>query len=128
MARPQREPRFPSPDPDPAGAWIEYLRGLEEPSGPLSARRVHQAESFWEALQKRFDARLPPPYATATEDGGLVMTWDSGPHHFEIEILTEGRYDWFYLDRSAGERLGEEDQDLGACSPEMLSRLRRAVS
>lgn len=128
MARPHREPRFPSTDPDPAeSAWIAYLRSLEEPSGPLSAHRVHQIESFWEALQEQFARQLQPPYATATETGGLAMTWDSGPHHFEIEILADGRYDWFYLDRSSGERLGEEDHLLGTCSSEMTSRLRLTI-
>lgn len=79
-------------------------------------------------LQDRFAGQLSPPYATVTEPGGLVMTWDSGPHHFEIEILAEGRYDWFYLDRSSGERLGEENLFLGTDSSEMTSRLRHTLA
>lgn len=56
------------------------------------------------------------------------MTWDSGPHHFEIETFADGRYDWFYLDRSSGERFGEEDHLLRTCSSEMVSLLRRAIA
>lgn len=37
------------------------------------------------------------------------MTWDNGSHHFEVEVLPDGRYDWFYLNRDSGERLGEDD-------------------
>lgn len=56
------------------------------------------------------------------------MTWDRGPHHFEIEVLPNGVYDWFYLDRASGERLGEDEHPLGTFSAEMVSHLRRTVA
>ena len=55
------------------------------------------------------------------------MTWDRGRHHFEIEVLSGGTYDWFYMDRDSEERAGEEAMPLGICTPEMLSHLQRTL-
>lgn len=51
------------------------------------------------------------------------MVWDRGDHHFEIELLPDGIYDWFYMNRSSATRGGEEEQPLGVCSPEMIRLL-----
>lgn len=126
MATPERKldnAAFDPAEPD----WERYLRSLAEPSGPLPGQRVRQIEALWEALQGRIEKHLPHPYAMAADTGEFVMTWDRGPHHFEIEVLPNGRYDWFYLDRTSGERLGEEEP-LGAFSAEMVSYLRRTVA
>jgi hypothetical protein len=126
MANPRRETGLIQDDQE--TAWDQYLRGLAEPSGPLAAGTVHEIERLWACLLRQMPDRLSFPHATATESGDLVMTWDRGHHHFEIEVLHDGRYDWFYLDRSSGEREGEEDHPLGTCSPEMISRLRQTAA
>lgn len=127
MAKPERN--FQTADFDPAEPdWERYLRTLQEPSGPLPAQRVRQIEILWEHLQGRVEKHLPLPHAMASEAGEFVMTWDRGPHHFEIEVLPDGGYDWFYLDRTSGERLGEDEHPPGTFSAEMVSRLRRTVA
>ena len=108
--------------------WDQYLRSLTEPSGPLPAQRIRQIERLWECLRRQLAESLALPYATATEAGVFVMTWDHGPHHFEIEILPDDRYDWFYLDRNSGERVGEEEHPVGTCSPRMIAHLRRTIA
>jgi hypothetical protein len=130
MARRQREQSIPGAE-EPllqSDPWSQYLHSLMEPSGPLSAPRVREIERLWECLRGQMAASLTLPYATATETGQFVMTWDRGPRHFEIEILPDGRYDWFYLDRSSGERAGEEEHPVGTCSPRMIAHLRRAIA
>lgn len=127
MASPERKlhsAAFDPAEPD----WERYLHDLTEPSGPLSHQRVRQIETLWEHLQRRVAEHLPLPHAMASETGEFVMTWDRGPHHFEIEMLPNGSYDWFYLDRTSGERLGEDEHPLGTFSTEMVSRLRRTVA
>jgi hypothetical protein len=109
-------------------AWGQYLSGLAEPWGPLAAGCVQEIERLWECLRRQVPDRLGLPHAMATESGDLVMTWDRGSHHFEIEVFHDGRYDWFYLDRDSGERVGEEDHPLGTCSFEMISRLRKTTA
>lgn len=127
MATPERSfdsAAFDRAEPD----WEKYLRNLAEPSGPLPSQRVRQIEALWERLRRRVEEHLPLPHALASETGEFVMAWDRGPHHFEIEVLPNGSYDWFYLDRTSGERLGEDEHPLGAFSSEMVSRLRRTVA
>jgi len=130
MARRQRERSIHDPEEHlfQSDAWGRYLRSLMEPSGPLPTQRIRQIERLWECLQGQVTGSLALPHATATEAGELVMTWDRGPHHFEIEILPDGRYDWFYLDRSSGERAGEEELPAETCSPRMIAHLRRATA
>ena len=123
MAIPNSETRLVQDNQD--AAWDQYLRRLAKPSGPLSVGNVQEIERLWDCLRRQVPDRLGFPHATATESGDLVMAWDRGSHHFEIEVFHDGRYDWFYLDRSSGERVGEEDHPLGTCSPEMISRLRQ---
>lgn len=120
--------RKPSEAEHQAATWDQYLRSLAQPSGPLSLQQVHEIERLWDRLRRQMPDPFDLPCSTATESGKLVMTWDSGPHHFEIEGFPDGRYDWFYLDRNSGERIGEEDYPLDTCSPAMISHLRRAAA
>lgn len=104
-------------------AWDEYLRGLAAPKGSLDPFHAARARKLWETLRQRIGPSLPPPYASPLESGSFAMVWDRGDHHFEIELLPDGTYDWFYMDRSCALRGGEEQQSLGVCSPEMIRLL-----
>jgi hypothetical protein len=104
---------------EPERGWDRFLRGLP----PLASER---ALELWQALE-RSGIEIPPPYAAATESGGLSMTWDRGRHHFEIELLSSGTYDWFYMDRDSEERSGEDAVPLSSCTPEMFSYLRKTL-
>ena len=55
------------------------------------------------------------------------MTWDRGGHHFEIEVLSDDTYDWFYMDRRSEGRAGAEAVPLGCYGSEMISYLRRTL-
>jgi hypothetical protein len=107
--------------------WEKYLQGLAEPRGPLSPFFVKQILDLWGHLQQAL-AAVDPPHATVTPDLGFSMTWDNGPHHFEVEIGPGSSYGWFYMDRASDLRTGEEDLPLGLYSPEMIAALRRTVS
>lgn len=102
---------------EPERSWDRFLRSLTVPQG---------VQELWKTLE-RLSRDIPPPYAVATEAGGLSMTWDRGRHHFEIEVLADGTYDWFYMDRDSHDRAGAEAVPLGSCGPEMSSYLRRTL-
>jgi hypothetical protein len=106
--------------------WERFLRNLAAPHGALSPQTVRQVLDLWQAIEQA-GGDVPPPFAAATEAGGLSMTWDRGRHHFEVEVLSHGAYDWFYMDRDSDERAGAEDMVPGSCTPEMLSYLWRAL-
>jgi hypothetical protein len=85
-----------------------------------------QVRDFWSAIERGAES-VSPPYAAVTPEGGLSMTWDQGRHHFEIDVTSDGKYDWFYMDRESESRAGEEDIRSGFFSPEMFSYLRRTL-
>lgn len=109
-----------------AFSWDRFLQGLAAPEGGLAPARARQVRELWQTLE-RIGEGVPPPYAAATEAGGLSMTWDRGRHHFEIEVLPDGTYDWFYMDRHSEDRAGAEALPLGLYGPEMFSYLRRTL-
>lgn len=111
---------------EPERSWERFLRDLATPLGALSPQTARQVLELWQAIE-RSGEEVPPPFAAATESGGLSMTWDRGRHHFEIEVLSDGTYDWFYMDRNAKGRAGAEGTPLGVHTPEMLSYLWRSL-
>lgn len=110
----------------PSSSWESFVRGLAQPQGPLTPIFAKQIRDLWRAIQAETGG-ISAPYAAVTPQGGLSMTWDLGRHHFEIDATSEGRYDWFYMDRESETRAGEEDLRLGFFSPEMFSYLRRTL-
>ncbi len=107
-------------------AWDRYLRGLAAPQGALAPEAARRVQELWRTIQ-RAEGSVPPPFAAATEGGGLSMTWDRGRHHLELEVLADGTCDWFYMDRDSAERAGEDAAPLGTCTPGLVSYLRRTL-
>lgn len=35
-------------------------------------------------------------------NGGQLLAWDHGDHHYEIETLTDGQPEFFYRNRATG--------------------------
>lgn len=87
---------------------------------------LKQFQDLWSTLKREAGGVLTP-YAVVTPEGGVSLTWDQGRHHFEIDVTSEGKYDWFYMDRESELRVGEEGLELGFFSPEMFSYLRRTL-
>ena len=106
--------------------WLEYLRGLPY-SGAVSAYIAASAERLWRNIRP-VTGTTSVPDAVATETGGIFMSWDRGDHHVEIELMSSGRYDWFYRNRKTGIYGGGEDFPIQVVAPELLSQLMLATS
>jgi hypothetical protein len=107
--------------------WDHYLLTLSEVrGGPISTHRLARIRELWGVIE-RFDKQARYPFAAVTSSGGLVLAWDNGRHHFEIEAGNTGLYGWFYMDRESKERAGEEELYLGAYSPKMFDFLRKTI-
>ena len=102
--------------------WNLYLKSLARPEGPLTSRHAEYAVRFWHSLRSRFS--VPLPQAGPTEAPGLLLVWDRGRHHLQIEIFEDGSYDWFYRDRRNETYLGEEGLAFETRPQELLDRLR----
>lgn len=99
--------------------WLDYLRTLPD-SGAVSPFLAASAERLWRQLRPIAGATSIPE-ALATEAGGVLMVWDRGHHHLEIELMSSGTYDWFYRNRKTGTYAGGEDFPVQLLAPELLS-------
>ncbi|HYI08972.1 MAG TPA: hypothetical protein VEK57_07855 [Thermoanaerobaculia bacterium] len=84
------------------------------------------AERLWRSIRP-VAGSVSVPDAVATETGGIFMSWDRGDHHVEIELMSTGRYDWFYRNRRTGHYGGGEDFPTQVLAPELLSLLLLAT-
>jgi hypothetical protein len=85
--------------------WANYLAALSLSSPALA----EDATLLW----SRYESYLWPPEASLTEDKGLLMVWDLDQHHLQIEVFSNGSYDWFYRDRGKAGYQSEEDLPVG---------------
>ncbi|MGH7486324.1 MAG: hypothetical protein ACRD3J_21410 [Thermoanaerobaculia bacterium] len=80
--------------------WLAYLRSL--PMRSLATENVAAAtERLWSQLSDELDALIPPPNASPTDDGGVLMSWQRNGRHLEVEMMPDGTYDWFYRHRAS---------------------------
>lgn len=86
--------------------WEDYLRRLPQ-SDEVRPGVVKSVLEFWSRFRT---AQIPqPPHATPTDNGGFILSWDRGKHHFEVEFLPTGEtVEWFYRDRETEKFEGDE--------------------
>ena len=46
---------------------------------------------------------LPMPNAGDGPSGEMILSWNIGPHHLEVEIEPSGEAEWFYLNFQTNE-------------------------
>lgn len=97
--------------------WTRYLSQMTA-RGKLSRAVTEAALALWGFMQLHVPG-IEVPHAGPTQDGGLLMVWDKGRHHFELEVSPSGRYDWFYRDRQTDNYWGAEDRTVGDYSQEL---------
>lgn len=113
---------YSSTEPAPDEAWLKYLRSLRA-NGVISQFVANNTERIWRRL-KPLASNVAVPDAAVTESGGLFMSWDRGVHHLEIEILPEGRYEWFYRNRHTDVFAGDYNYPATVLAPELLAQFR----
>jgi hypothetical protein len=85
--------------------WQGFLESLDARVGPGLAKDVRVV---WGSL----GSFLWPPDAAPTEDG-VLLVWDRGRHHLQVEVFKNGLFDWFHRDRDAGDTEGDENVPVG---------------
>lgn len=79
--------------------WEAFLASIE---GELS----QNARKAWNTAQK---LKLWAPEGSLTDTGSLLMVWDRGPHHVQVEVYASSSFDWFYRHREKeGYQFGED--------------------
>ncbi len=68
---------------------------------------------------------LPVPRIAPGPDGMVGMTWESGPHHVNVEVFSDGHVEFFYEHSETGE-LWDEEHPMTAVTAPLLQHLQRS--
>lgn len=85
--------RKPSP-----GSWEKYLARIKKrPFGKY-------AIPFWKNIsQYKVGVPVAGPYEPDVLLNGMQMVWDVDEHHVDVDILEDGSFEWFYMNRFTNE-------------------------
>lgn len=103
----------------------DYLKEVAW-AGDVSAETAGRATKAWLRLSSMMSGRLPVPDAAPGPDGELLLTWDRGELHLELELMPNGPAEFFARNRTTGALWGEEyrpDIPLSAGAREQLRKL-----
>jgi hypothetical protein len=80
-----------------------FLRYIENITvrGLISKATEREALLVWESLSSATSSAIGVPNAAPGNDGQLLLVWDSGQHHLEIEFESGATPSLFYADRTA---------------------------
>jgi hypothetical protein len=90
--------------------WARRLKRVQEfrwymeritVRGLISQATEREALLVWESLSSATSSAIGVPNAAPGNDGQLLLVWDSGQHHLEIEFQSGATPSLFYADRTA---------------------------
>lgn len=61
------------------------------------------ARAVWDRIKGNVPGILRVPLLDLREEGGVLLTWEQGVHHLDVEIASDGSLDFFYLNRETNE-------------------------
>lgn len=93
-------------------------------SGDVSRETADGVWEAWLRLKSQMDGCLPVPDAAPGPNGELLLAWDRGELHLELEFMPDGSAEFFSRNRTTGALWGEEYQFDGPLSAGAQERLR----
>lgn len=74
----------------------------------LSSQYAH-ARDLWNKLVDAMpEVPEPTSFGSAEDNSDVQFVWDNDNHHLEVDSLGNGRFEWFYRDRSDGKTDGQD--------------------
>ena len=113
---------------EPDRPWRRYLERLKSPLGLFRPAHVRRVEGIWDAVRARLPAPVPLPFTQPTAGGAIQIAWYSPRYSVEVDVLPDGRLDWFFRDRTTGVLAGTDDEPVAELPPEFFSRLASALA
>jgi hypothetical protein len=101
--------------------FLAFIRQLHD-GRHLTDEQAAAAPRLW-ARVRQLQPHLLPPHTGIAEDGSLLMAWDRGHHHLDLEVLPNGTVEWFYLDRASDRAEGEDVEAGGDLPGDFTARL-----
>lgn len=89
---------------------IRYLQSICD-SGDVTETAAAQAKVLWLSLQNNMNSHMAIPDAASGPNGEILLTWDKGEHHLELEIVPGATAELFYRNRLS-EQLWAEEYEL----------------
>ncbi len=129
-ARPSR-PRIPTIDmdirDDLPSIWNRYLDSLARPGGPCDIEHVAAVRAIWSELLRFLGAELRIPRTQPTAEGGVLLAWDLGSEHLELEVFPDRSLHWFYRDRKTNHFEGSNDEPVRSIVVPLRDHLNRVA-
>jgi hypothetical protein len=88
----------------------------------LDSRFARAVQSVWWTLCNRVGETLRAPAGGPGGELGFQFTWSATDHCLEIDIASDGTFEWFFRDRVRDEWQGSDDERC-VVPPEALVRL-----
>lgn len=104
--------------------WLEFLDGLEGPKIRLSRDHADRVKAVWCELRAVVGIQLSLPQVTSRDDGQIVFAWSYPNIYVEIEIHSNGTYEWFAKDRLLDLYDGSSKPHHGALDESLLKFLQ----
>jgi hypothetical protein len=57
----------------------------------------------WDKIKGNVPGVVQVPFVDLMESGAILLTWDHGAHHLDVEVSVDTPLDFFYLNRNTGE-------------------------
>lgn len=111
-----------SPEAERRLALHDYLDEVAS-AGDISKETAERAWEAWLHLNSKTGGCLPVPDAAPGPNGELLLVWDRGELHLELEIMPDGSPEFFSRNRTTGTLWGEDyrpDAPLSAGAREHL--------
>ncbi len=98
--------------------WLSYLSRLSEDPVGLPGEHARAVRVVWSKLNSLVE-NIRPPAAEPGGELGFQLTWNTSRYYLDIDIARDGRFEWFFTDRTTKEEFGSDD-DLLPNPPEEL--------
>lgn len=59
--------------------------------------------AVWDKIKGCVPGVVRVPHLDVREEGGVLLSWDQGVHHLDVEVLPDTSLDFFYLNRETNE-------------------------
>lgn len=102
--------------------WRRYLDELSLEPVQLPMDHARAVRRVWHALNSSVGHALRAPSAGPSGALGFQLSWNTDRFYLDIDIAPDGRFEWFWTDRSTDAYQGSDDERL-TTPPEALVRL-----
>lgn len=112
---------------DLAAMWQRFLDGLARPGGPCEIEHVAAVRAIWAELHRVLGVSLRIPRTQPTAEGGILLAWDLGSKHLELEVFRDQSMHWFYRDRETNHFEGTDENRARLVAAPLTGHLSRVA-